>query len=78
MALNLIRLQKTNEMLNVVFEYVPSIMGETDKIDISDCNVDEMIKKLEPLNRTIEVILDSNKTMTEILMLRTQYQTKNE
>jgi cephalosporin hydroxylase len=78
MALNLIRLQKTNEMLNVVFEYVPSIMGETDKIDVSDCDVNEMIKKLEPLNHTIEVILDSNKTMTEILMLRTQYQSQNE
>jgi len=78
MALNLIRLQKTNEMLNVVFEYVPSIMGETDKIDVSDCDVNEMIKKLEPLNHNIEVILDSNKTMTEILMLRTQYQSQNE
>lgn len=78
MALNLIRYQKTHEMLNIVFEYVPSIMGETDKIDISNCNVDEMIKKLEPLNHTIEVIQDSNKTMTEILMLITQYQTTDE
>ena len=78
-ALDVLITRRIADILNVMYNYVPSITDINSRPDVpDDCNIDEITEELEPLTHSVEVLKATRQCIDDVIALREKFPLEDE
>jgi hypothetical protein len=78
-ALDILITRRIADILNVMYNYMPSITDINSRPEVpDDCNIDEITEELEPLTHSVEVLKATRQCIDDVIELREKFPTEDE